>query len=45
MSHASAAGRFQVITKDSLILAKESDSKATVVKCENGDIYRFEEVM
>ncbi len=45
VSHASAAGRFQVVTKDSLILAKKSDSKATVVKCDNGDVYRFEEVV
>lgn len=44
VSHASAAGRFQVVTKGSLILAKESDSKATVVKCDNGDVYRFEGV-
>ena len=45
VSHASAAGRFQVVTKGSLILAKEIEPNATVVKCDNGDVYRFEEVV
>lgn len=43
-SHASAAGSFQAKMKDSLILAKESCPKVTAVKCDNGDVYRFEEV-
>lgn len=43
-SQASAAGSFQAKMKDSLILSKESCPKVTAVKCENGDVYRFEEV-
>jgi len=44
-SQASAAGSFQAKMKDSLILAKESCTKVTAVRCENGDVYRFEEVV
>lgn len=44
-SQASCAGSFQAKMKGSLILTKESDPKATIVKCDNGDFYRFEEVV
>lgn len=44
-SHSSAAGCFQTKMKESLILTKESDPKVTVVKCESGDKYKFEEVV
>lgn len=44
-SQASCAGSFQAKVKGSLILTKESDQKVTVVKCESGDKYKFEEVV
>tara|TARA_Y100001960_G_C14399523_1_gene692697 strand:- start:541 stop:747 length:207 start_codon:yes stop_codon:yes gene_type:complete len=44
-SQASAAGSFQARMKESLIISRDSCPKATVVKCDNGDVYRFEEVV
>lgn len=44
-SQASAAGSFQSKMKESLIMSRDNCSKATVVKCDNGDVYRFEEVV
>ncbi|CAL9963758.1 hypothetical protein VPHK250G1_0081 [Vibrio phage K250 g1] len=42
-SHASAAGAFQVIKKDSLISTKLSNSKTTVVLCD-GEQVIFEDI-